>query len=298
MPPAACRSVATKRPPGLRSQRLGVDSAIRSKSSMSSGTPASRATASRCRTPLVEPPEAATARIAFSSDVAGDQVARLLAASEDVHDQLAGRVGDLRTSSRPGPGRVIGPIGLMPIISNAIAIVLAVYWPPHAPAPGLAAASMSASSWSVILPAALRADGLEDVHDRDVAALVVAGRDASRRRASRRARPGARAPSRCRGSSCRRRTARSRRRRSGRASPARCCRRRPLATRGSSSCRVVPIVMPSEIATVLNSIGVPPAALMPSLTCLASARRWKLHGIVSIHVLAMPMIGFESASSS
>ena len=56
--------------------------------------------------------------------------------------------------------------------------------------------------------------------------------------------------------------------------------------------------MPSEIATVLNSIGVPPAALMPSLTCLASARRWKLHGIVSIHVLATPMIGLLSASSS
>ena len=48
-----------------------------------------------------------------------------------------------------------GPIGLMPIISKAIAIVLAVYWPPQAPAPGLAAASMSARSWSVILPAAL-----------------------------------------------------------------------------------------------------------------------------------------------
>ncbi len=37
---------------------------------------------------------------------------------------------------------------------------------------------------------------------------------------------------------------------------------------------LVPIVMPSEIATVLNSIGVPPAARMPSLTCFASARRW------------------------
>ena len=61
---------------------------------------------------------------------------------------------------------------------------------------------------------------------------------------------------------------------------------------------LVPIVMPSEIAIVLNSIGVPPAALMPSLTCLASARRWKLHGIVSIHVLATPMIGLLSASSS
>ena len=61
---------------------------------------------------------------------------------------------------------------------------------------------------------------------------------------------------------------------------------------------LVPIVMPSEMAMVLSSIGVAPAARMPSLTCLASARRWKLHGIVSIHVLAMPMIGLESASSS
>ena len=36
----------------------------------------------------------------------------------------------------------------------------------------------------------------------------------------------------------------------------------------------VPIVMPSEIETVLNSIGVPPAARMPSFTCTASSRRW------------------------
>ena len=61
---------------------------------------------------------------------------------------------------------------------------------------------------------------------------------------------------------------------------------------------LVPIVIPSEIAIVLNSIGVPPAARMPSLTFAASARRWKLHGIVSIHVEATPMIGLASASSS
>ena len=36
----------------------------------------------------------------------------------------------------------------------------------------------------------------------------------------------------------------------------------------------VPIVMPSEIETVLNSIGVPPAARMPALTCTARSRRW------------------------
>ena len=42
----------------------------------------------------------------------------------------------------------------MPRTSKAIAIVLAVNWPPQAPAPGLATASSSASSSSVILPAA------------------------------------------------------------------------------------------------------------------------------------------------
>jgi hypothetical protein len=34
-----------------------------------------------------------------------------------------------------------------------------------------------------------------------------------------------------------------------------------------------PIVIPSEIETVLNSIGVPPAARMPALTDAASSRR-------------------------
>ena len=61
---------------------------------------------------------------------------------------------------------------------------------------------------------------------------------------------------------------------------------------------LVPIVIPSEIATVLSSIGVPPASRIPSFTRAASARRWKLHGMVSIQVEATPMIGLESASSS
>ena len=60
----------------------------------------------------------------------------------------------------------------------------------------------------------------------------------------------------------------------------------------------VPIVIPSEIATVLNSIGVPPASRTPSLTASASSRRWKLHGIASIQVLAIPTVGRRSASSS
>ena len=48
---------------------------------------------------------------------------------------------------------------------------------------------------------------------------------------------------------------------------------------------------------MLNSIGVPPAARMPSLTCTASSRRWKLHGPISIHVLATPMSGFFRSAS-
>ncbi len=59
----------------------------------------------------------------------------------------------------------------------------------------------------------------------------------------------------------------------------------------------VPIVTPSETAMVLNSIGVPPAARTPSFTFSATARRWKLHGIASIHELAIPMIGLRRSSS-
>ena len=51
-------------------------------------------------------------------------------------------------------GMSLGPIGEMPSIWKAIAIVLAVNWPPQAPAPGLATSSSAVSSSSVILPAA------------------------------------------------------------------------------------------------------------------------------------------------
>ena len=54
----------------------------------------------------------------------------------------------------------------------------------------------------------------------------------------------------------------------------------------------VPMVMPSLMAMVLNSFGVPPASRMPCMTFWARWRRLRLHGMVSIHVLATPMIGF------
>ncbi len=60
---------------------------------------------------------------------------------------------------------------------------------------------------------------------------------------------------------------------------------------------VVPIETPSETETVLNSIGVPPAARIPSFTCFASTRWLKLHGIVSIQVVATPTSGLARSSS-
>src|SRR5262245_22007541 len=59
----------------------------------------------------------------------------------------------------------------------------------------------------------------------------------------------------------------------------------------------VPIETPSEIAIVLNSIGVPPASRIPRFTSWASSRWFRLHGIVSIQVVATPMIGFARSSS-
>ena len=59
----------------------------------------------------------------------------------------------------------------------------------------------------------------------------------------------------------------------------------------------VPIVMPSEMETVLNSNGVPPAARTPAFTCSAKARRWKLQGPISVQVLAMPISGLLKSSS-
>ena len=91
------------RPPGCRSHSSGVRSEIASNSSISSGTPISRATASRCSTPLVEPPLVATAAIAFSS--AGLVMISLgqLPAAQHVHHEFAALPWRPRACGRPRP---------------------------------------------------------------------------------------------------------------------------------------------------------------------------------------------------
>ena len=164
------------------------------------------------------------------------------------------------------------PDGLMPRKSSAIAIVFAVNWPPHAPAPGQATDSSSCSSAALERAGGVRADPLEDVLDGHVLAAEAARRD----RAVVEHEPGdvepRRAPSPRPGSSCR-----SRRGRRGRRS--RCPRatssiESAITSRETSDARMpsVPIETPSETAIVLNSIGVPPASRMPALHVAAPAR--------------------------
>jgi len=58
----------------------------------------------------------------------------------------------------------------------------------------------------------------------------------------------------------------------------------------------VPIVMPSEMAMVLNSIGLAPAARMPAFKGAAISRRPKLHGIVSVQTFDTPMNGLSMSA--
>ena len=59
----------------------------------------------------------------------------------------------------------------------------------------------------------------------------------------------------------------------------------------------VPIAMPSVIEIVLNSIGVPPAARIPSFTFSASFRWFQLQGVISIQQCATPTSGRRRSSS-
>ena len=152
MPPTRSTSVITYRPNGLRSARCGTRAPIRRKSSRLSSTPASRAMASRCRTPLVEPPSAITSVIAFSN--AGlvmiwravmPCLSRFTTASPERWANTSRRRSTAGGAAEPGSD--------MPRASATEAIVLAVYMPPHAPSPGQIARSIRSTSSRLILPA-------------------------------------------------------------------------------------------------------------------------------------------------
>ncbi len=145
---------------------------MRSKSSIDSSIPISCAMARRWSTALVEPPEAATLAMAFSMPVRvmsfdGRRSLRAAAmTSSPAVREAACLSGDVAGT----PERSMGEI---PRNSQAMAMVLAVNWPPQAPAPGQAEASSTSSAASSIWPRGVRADAFEYILDGDVDRLPV-----------------------------------------------------------------------------------------------------------------------------
>ena len=135
------------------SATIGVRAAIVSKSSIDSSMPASAAIASRCSTPFVEPPVAAIAAIAFSN---ASRVSTCDGRVSSTTSFIASSPAFTAACGLPGcvAGTSFSPGALTPRKSSAVAIVLAVKWPPQAPAPGHATLSSACTSRSVILPAA------------------------------------------------------------------------------------------------------------------------------------------------
>ncbi len=130
----------------------GVLREASSKSSSTKGTPASCAIASRCSTPLVDPAVAATMRAALrnaagvsTSRGSGPCSSRRIRCSPQrrAATSLAGSVAGM--SLQPSSDR--------PSAVSTMAMVLAVNWPPQAPAPGQARVSTATSPASSIRPA-------------------------------------------------------------------------------------------------------------------------------------------------
>ena len=102
---------------------------------------------------MVEPPEAQTQAIAFSSE---SRVITWLGRRSSASTRITSSpiISATVALSSTSAGTIAEPPGEMPSASNAQAIVLAVNCPPQAPAPGLATSSSSRSSSSDISPAA------------------------------------------------------------------------------------------------------------------------------------------------
>jgi hypothetical protein len=136
VPPTPCRSSCTNLPLGFRSASSGTRSLARWKSvERSSGTPAARAMAIRCSTALVDPPTRHDHGERVLERPRREDVERLEVTFEQrVHGRPARRHSSALPGSSAGSDELYGSVS--PSASMATAIVLAVYMPPHAPAPG------------------------------------------------------------------------------------------------------------------------------------------------------------------
>ncbi len=130
----------------------GVRSATSVNSSRVSVIPNSAAIAGRWSAALVLPPVADTDAIAFSSALRVTMSAgRMSWRTSVITSSPARRAASSFAGS--SAGMPLRPAGERPRNSHTVAIVLAVNWPPQAPAPGHAASSIAYSSSRLILPA-------------------------------------------------------------------------------------------------------------------------------------------------
>ena len=102
---------------------------IAASSSSVSGTPASRAIASRWRKPLVEPPLATAPAIAFSSARRSRKLREVVPRSASATASVPARAAAASFSSTCAAGISPSPITPRPSRSTTIAIVLAVKLP-------------------------------------------------------------------------------------------------------------------------------------------------------------------------
>ena len=109
--------------------------------------------ASRCSTALVEPPNAMTTAIAFSK-ASLVMMSRAVIPRRSSSTTAAPDSRAYRSRRRSGAGGAALPGRDMPIASAALAMVLAVYMPPHAPSPGQMERSMVSTSSRLISPRA------------------------------------------------------------------------------------------------------------------------------------------------
>mmetsp|Transcript_30706 Transcript_30706/g.81669 ORF Transcript_30706/g.81669 Transcript_30706/m.81669 type:complete len:215 (-) Transcript_30706:689-1333(-) len=153
VPPMFCTSSITYLPDGFRSARNGVLSEMRWKSSRliwQAGSWHERDIAIRWSTAFVEPPVIITIAMAFSK-------AALVMMSRGLRSSLR-RLSTASPTQAHSSSFSFESAGLeleygsdMPRASIAVAMVFAVYMPPHAPWPGQLCAVISRRSSSVIL---------------------------------------------------------------------------------------------------------------------------------------------------
>lgn len=148
-----CKSSITYFPLGFKSAMNGTLSLILWKSSSVTSIPHALAIAIRCSTAFVLPPVAMTNTIAFSKlffvIMSLGLISRFISSSRYLP---ANRHSTFFNGSSAGVELEYGR--LIPSASIALAIVLAVYIPPHAPGPGHEFFTISARSSSSINPAA------------------------------------------------------------------------------------------------------------------------------------------------